>query len=359
MVILLLGIISVICLTLSLTSLRGNKRSDELKDLKTYNKEEDSGKLVVYTEEKEKTESVEDKTQSVESAKNTIEKQIQERRESWLKAEQIRRCAEEQVRERKKIALMQKEEQKKATLQRIKDALQWNKEDGVYTLVYQPIDSECLYMDSLLENGIVDAGEVGNIVFRYGYSDLKVKNLTIPCRGVLTVCLTPFYQHSYEILPGATVFKIDCNEARVTAYEQQQIEMQLAEDRATKLKKELEVATLEEEAKLHQLKREEREKERIRRQLLAQKKRRELERKVQQEMYERGELAMEGTKRRYIPHSVVSEVYRRDGAKCVICGSVENLQLDHIIPFSKGGADTAENLQVLCQKCNLKKSNKI
>jgi 5-methylcytosine-specific restriction endonuclease McrA len=68
---------------------------------------------------------------------------------------------------------------------------------------------------------------------------------------------------------------------------------------------------------------------------------------------------MEGSKRRHIPHSVVSEVYRRDGARCVICGSTENLQLDHIIPFSKGGADTAENLQVLCQKCNLEKSNKI
>lgn len=102
-----------------------------------------------------------------------------------------------------------------------------------------------------------------------------------------------------------------------------------------------------------------REKEKIRQKLLKQKKQRELERKVQQEMIENGELAMEGTKRRHIPHSVVSEVYRRDGARCVICGSMENLQLDHIIPFSKGGADTAENLQILCQKCNLEKSNKI
>ena len=254
---------------------------------------------------------------------------------------------------------MQEQEHKKATLQKIKDALQWKDENGVCILVYQPIDSECLYMDSLLENGIVSAGEVGNIVFRYGYSDLKVKNLTIPCRGILTVCVTPFYQHSYEILPGTVILKIDSDAGRVSAYERQQIEMRLAEDRESKLKKELEIATQEEEKQLCQLQREKREKERIRRQLLAQKKRRELERKVQQEMYERGELAMEGTKRRYIPHSVVSEVYRRDGAKCVICGSVENLQLDHIIPFSKGGADTAENLQVLCQKCNLKKSNKI
>ena len=330
-----------------------------LKRPNTCCNEEGLNELAVNSVEKDGIESEKDRTFNVEQTKKTTAEQISERREKWLKAEQARKRAEEQVREKRERELLQEQEQKKLAVQKIKDSLQWESENGVYFLVYQPIDSECLYMDTLLENGIVAAGEVKNLVFRYGYSDVKVKNLTFPCRGILTVCMTPFYQHSYKILPGTAVLKIDSNEAHITAYEQQQIEMQLAEDRAAKLEKELEVATLEEEAKLHQLKREEREKERIRRYLLAQKKHRELERKVQQEMYERGELAMEGTKRRYIPHSVVSEVYRRDGAKCVICGSVENLQLDHIIPFSKGGADTAENLQVLCQKCNLKKSNKI
>ena len=62
---------------------------------------------------------------------------------------------------------------------------------------------------------------------------------------------------------------------------------------------------------------------------------------------------------RYIPQSVVGAVFHRDGCRCVICGSTENLQLDHIIPHSLGGANTIENLQVLCQKCNLEKSNKI
>lgn len=60
-----------------------------------------------------------------------------------------------------------------------------------------------------------------------------------------------------------------------------------------------------------------------------------------------------------IPREVVDAVYRRYGARCVYCGSTENLQLDHIIPFSKGGATSLENLQLLCQKCNLEKSNKI
>lgn len=60
-----------------------------------------------------------------------------------------------------------------------------------------------------------------------------------------------------------------------------------------------------------------------------------------------------------IPREVVDAVWIRDKGRCVYCGSTENLQLDHIIPFSKGGASTLENLQLLCQKCNIGKSNHI
>ena len=43
---------------------------------------------------------------------------------------------------------------------------------------------------------------------------------------------------------------------------------------------------------------------------------------------------------------------------CRICGSISELQIDHIYPKSKGGSDIMGNLQVLCAKCNLKKSDK-
>ncbi|MDR2085817.1 MAG: HNH endonuclease [Dysgonamonadaceae bacterium] len=60
-----------------------------------------------------------------------------------------------------------------------------------------------------------------------------------------------------------------------------------------------------------------------------------------------------------MPQDVQDRVWNRDGGCCVKCGSRENLEFDHIIPFSKGGATTYRNLQLLCQECNREKSNKI
>lgn len=62
---------------------------------------------------------------------------------------------------------------------------------------------------------------------------------------------------------------------------------------------------------------------------------------------------------RIISQNVKDRVWNRDGGKCVQCGSNENLEFDHIIPFSKGGANTYRNIQLLCEPCNRGKSDKI
>jgi hypothetical protein len=56
-------------------------------------------------------------------------------------------------------------------------------------------------------------------------------------------------------------------------------------------------------------------------------------------------------------------VLARDKWKCLSCGrsSKEDgvlLEVDHIIPRSKGGSDDMSNLQTLCKKCNIGKSNR-
>ena len=70
-------------------------------------------------------------------------------------------------------------------------------------------------------------------------------------------------------------------------------------------------------------------------------------------------LPYERPTRELIPHAIRGQVWRRDNGRCVQCGSRENLQFDHIIPVSEGGATTAHNLQLLCQSCNLSKGAKI
>lgn len=57
------------------------------------------------------------------------------------------------------------------------------------------------------------------------------------------------------------------------------------------------------------------------------------------------------------------KILKRDNFKCCACGASPakdpnvELHIDHIIPWSKGGETTEENLQTLCSKCNLGKSD--
>lgn len=75
------------------------------------------------------------------------------------------------------------------------------------------------------------------------------------------------------------------------------------------------------------------------------------------------------------------EVYTRDAFTCQVCGwtaivpedwnsaytlAGENsagihvsLELDHVLPFSRGGKFTLDNLQTLCNRCNCRKGSKV
>jgi len=63
--------------------------------------------------------------------------------------------------------------------------------------------------------------------------------------------------------------------------------------------------------------------------------------------------------RKKISEEERNNIFDRDNWKCVLCGDIKDLQIDHIIPFSKGGTTEDNNLQTLCKKCNFKKGIKI
>lgn len=63
--------------------------------------------------------------------------------------------------------------------------------------------------------------------------------------------------------------------------------------------------------------------------------------------------------RRHIPPEVKAAVWERDSGKCVLCGSTQQLEYDHNIPFSRGGSNTMSNIRILCKVCNRRKSKKI
>jgi 5-methylcytosine-specific restriction endonuclease McrA len=62
--------------------------------------------------------------------------------------------------------------------------------------------------------------------------------------------------------------------------------------------------------------------------------------------------AQDERRREPIPRDIRRAVWDRDGGACVECGEQFELQFDHVIPLALGGANTFENLQVLCGDCN-------
>jgi len=62
---------------------------------------------------------------------------------------------------------------------------------------------------------------------------------------------------------------------------------------------------------------------------------------------------------RHIPQKVRDFIYKRDGGRCTFkgrkgrrCNSRWNLQIDHIVPYGKGGDRSPENLRLLCARHN-------
>ena len=78
-------------------------------------------------------------------------------------------------------------------------------------------------------------------------------------------------------------------------------------------------------------------------------------------------LAGETRVRQPVPREVKAAVWQRDGGRCRHCGITDadavtrtgvHLHYDHIVPFSRNGTDTVNNLQLLCEPCNLRKGNR-
>jgi hypothetical protein len=116
---------------------------------------------------------------------------------------------------------------------------------------------------------------------------------------------------------------------------------------------------LEEQAKIEDQDRSE--KEKIKQQMLEKERKKRLHKEALNELIDDGHIFREFTnnERESISQDVIDRVWNRDGGRCVKCGSQDKLEFDHIIPHSKGGAATYRNLQLLCEKCNREKSNKI
>ena len=60
-----------------------------------------------------------------------------------------------------------------------------------------------------------------------------------------------------------------------------------------------------------------------------------------------------------ISRNWAKRVFERDAYRCVECTSHIDLTCDHIVPESKGGETTFENLQTMCRPCNSKKGVRV
>ncbi|HIK20740.1 MAG TPA: HNH endonuclease [Synechococcus sp. M44_DOE_062] len=70
-------------------------------------------------------------------------------------------------------------------------------------------------------------------------------------------------------------------------------------------------------------------------------------------------LTIKGKERAWrVPPVNRREVLRRDHHTCQYCGSTHNLTLDHVVPLSKGGSHSWDNVVTACERCNQRKGNR-
>lgn len=68
---------------------------------------------------------------------------------------------------------------------------------------------------------------------------------------------------------------------------------------------------------------------------------------------------VDGAPSRHIPREVRQRIWGRYGGRCAECEATDYLEYDHVIPVAKGGSNSDNNVQLLCRRCNLKKSDHI
>jgi 5-methylcytosine-specific restriction endonuclease McrA len=69
---------------------------------------------------------------------------------------------------------------------------------------------------------------------------------------------------------------------------------------------------------------------------------------------------------RHIPPSTRDAVFKRDEGRCtyvgpngVRCGATHRLQIDHIVPYARGGSNAAANLRLLCERHNKQEAERV
>jgi hypothetical protein len=77
-------------------------------------------------------------------------------------------------------------------------------------------------------------------------------------------------------------------------------------------------------------------------------------------MFEGGITEYYNTRRDYYKarDALLITLIERDGYSCRICGSENDITIDHIVPVIKGGKNYLDNLQLLCRSCNSRKGVK-